>query len=286
MISLVRIVQMRRMKSTNQQGIAHLGLILVLVVVLGGVGFAGYKVFSKNKDGGSSENSAVAKAALETACKETDKLICKFMSSYKSNKYYTVNSKTTADGTTTQSMYQAEGDKKFHMTASGDTPYEMIVIDKDTYTKAANGTWWKQTTKPEVTPKADNKFDFDDNTDDSGTDKTPEDKTTYKNLGTEACGSLTCHKYQVLSSSSPEDKEYIWFDTKDYQLRRTLSEGKDGSVSDSTYSYEKISIKVPSPVKELGPNQYLMPGASEPSAMPDAGSMQDYQNSLPTSIEE
>lgn len=271
----------------NQQGLAHVALVLVLVVVLGAVGFAGYKVVSKNKAGDTSDNSAVTKAAIEAACKETDKNICKFMSSWKTNKYYTVVSKTTTDGKTTESTYKTEGDKKFHVIATGDTPYEMIVIDKDTYTKAPNGTWWKQTTKPEEkTPGPADKFDFGTDVDDSNTPDEPEDKTTYKNLGTEACGKLTCHKYEIVSSATPDDKEFIWFDTKDYQLRRTLSQYKDGTVSESTYSYDKISIKVPSPVKELGPNQYLMPGSNEPTTMPDAGSMQDYQNSLPTSFDE
>jgi hypothetical protein len=111
---------------------------------------------------------------------------------------------------------------------------------------------------------------------------TPEVKniTTYKNLGTEACEKLTCYKYQVIDTGVPDDTQYIWFDNKDYQLRRTRYEGKDGSVSESTYSYNKFNITVPSPVKELGKNQYLVPGDAEPQTMPDPGSMPspvDYQ---------
>jgi Tfp pilus assembly protein PilX len=262
----------------SQRGIAHLVLIIIIFAVLGLIGFAGYKVVS-GKDGEKAADS-IARKAAEAACTETDKNICKFQSSWKEQKYYTLKSKTTADGQTSESTYQAEGDKRFHMTLSGEMAYEIIVIDNDTYTKAANGTWWKQTNKPEEASKYAQDFDFDDNDSDSSSEE-PKNTTTYKNLGKEACGNLTCFKYQVVDSSAPNDKEYIWFDTKDYQLRRTLSESSDGTVSDSTFSYEKISIKVPSPVKELGPNQYLMPGASEPTTLPDAGSAQDYLNSLP-----
>lgn len=217
----------------NQYGVAHLGLVVLIVVVLGGIGFAGWKVMSKNKDAGA-KTSAVSKEALEAACTESDQNICTFMSSWKANKYYTVTSKTTTDGSTTETTYTADGDKKFHMVARGDTPYEMIVIDTATYTKAANGTWWKQTTKPEETAKYTDNFKYDDpkESETSGS----EVKTTYKNLGSETCGSLTCHKYQVVNSNQPEDKEYIWFDTKDFQLRKTRSETKDGTVSESSFS--------------------------------------------------
>jgi hypothetical protein len=112
-------------------------------------------------------------------------------------------------------------------------------------------------------------------------------KTTYKSLGQEACAKLTCYKYKVIDSSAPDDNEFIWFDTKDYQLRKLRHEDKDGGVSEQTYSYDKISIVVPSPVKELGPTQYIIPGQNEPvtapdvnSVAPDAGSVQQYLNSI------
>ncbi len=264
MKSLVRI---------HQQGIAHVGLVLLLAVVLGGVGFAGYRVFSKNKDNPAQINKS-SKTNHGAGCTEPDKNICTFISRWKANKYYTVVSKTTAEGVTTESTYKAEGDKKFHLIATGSTPYEMIVIDGATYTKAADGTWWKQAAKPEDATRYTKSFD------------PAADKTIYKKLGTESCALLTCYKYQAVSSPSPDDKEYIWFDIKDHQLRKTRSETKDGTISESTFNYDRVSITVPNPVKELGPSQIMMPGASEPTTMPEAGSLQDYQSSLPTSVEE
>jgi outer membrane lipoprotein-sorting protein len=270
---------MKISRQTDQQGFAHVLLVIIIVAVLGVIGFVGWKVVSKKAT--DTAANTVSRAALEAACKETDKNVCKFMASWKSQKYYTVTTKSTSDGTTSESTYQSEGTTKFHLTAKGETPYEMIVLGNDTYTKASNGTWWKQTTKPEETKKFSSAADPSEKVVDDTTADTPESKTTYKNLGKEACGNLTCYKYQVIDSSSPDDKSYIWFDTKDYQLRRTRDEAKDGTVTDSTYSYDKVAITVPSPVKVLGPNQVLVPGQSEPMTLPDASSAQNYVNSLP-----
>ncbi len=37
------------MKS-NQSGFAHLGLLAIMILVLGGIGLAGYSVYQKNQD--------------------------------------------------------------------------------------------------------------------------------------------------------------------------------------------------------------------------------------------
>jgi outer membrane lipoprotein-sorting protein len=265
----------------NQQGFGHILLVIIILVVLGGIGFAGYKVISGRT--GTNVTNAASKAAQLAACEESDKNICKYFASMKVQKYYSGNSKTTSDGKTQETTFQADGLTKFHMTVGGETPYEIITIDNTTYTKAPNGVWWKQTAKAEETAKLKKDLKVDTQSDTSTSDE-PANKPTYKALGTEACGKLTCYKYQVINSTSSNDKSYIWFDTKDYQLRRTLDEMEDGSVSDTTLSYDKVSIKVPSPVKELGANQYLVPGQNEPTTMPNIGDIQpQLDGSSPTS---
>ena len=271
---------MKSYLKVSARGIARLGLILIAVVAIGLVGFAGWKAMSGKKDG----SNPVSRAALEAACTEKDKNICKFQASWKEQKYYTVITRSTGEDVVSESTYKSEGENRFHVITTGQFASEIITIGKTTYTKAPNGTWWKQTAKPEETKQYSESFDYS-GPEEASNSENPTDTTTYKSLGTEACGNLTCFKYQVLNSSTPEDKEYSWFDTDDYQLRRTRTELKDGTVNDSTFSYDKVTIQVPSPVRELGPNEYLMPDSNETTTIPDAGSAQDYMNSLPSSQE-
>lgn len=247
----------------DKRGIAYLWpIIIAAVVVVAGVG---YYVWNKNKNSGSSSVSITGKPSGK--CEYSDKDLCKFITNWKMNKYYTIESTDTSNGATNKSTIQYVSPDRFYMKAGGEAAYEMIMIGNTTYTKAGD-TWYKQTAKSTDNSIKDNaKRDFKEPSDDNAA------KTEYKKLGTEACGSLTCYKYQVVESSTPDSKTYIWFDTKDYQLRRTRTESANGGVSDQTMSYEKISINAPKSYKELGPNQYIMPGSTEPTSMPSMPTM-------------
>lgn len=258
---------MKKFLSSDQRGVGHLGLILAVVVVLA-IGGVGYFVYNKNKDGGLTADQKALQDAIKNAkCDYDDKDLCKFFTSYKVQKYYTINTTSESDGEKSTMLLKTEGDGKSYMKLDGSTAYEVITIGDSTYTKATDGTWWKQTVKNETAADLQNeaKIDFAE-------PETAEEaaKTTYKKIGKEACGKLTCFKYQEIDPSDTTTTTFLWFDDEDYQLRRTTSEG-NGNKSDSIYSYDKVSITEPSPVKELGPNQYLMPGASEPTTLPSAG---------------
>jgi outer membrane lipoprotein-sorting protein len=73
---------------------------------------------------------------------------------------------------------------------------------------------------------------------------------TYKKIDTEACGSLTCFKYQITDSASPGSTQYAWFDNGAYLLREWKSSDSSGSSTDMTISYQAISITAPSPVQD------------------------------------
>jgi hypothetical protein len=111
-------------------------------------------------------------------------------------------------------------------------------------------------------------YDHDFETPKSDTPEPASQEPTYKKIGKEACGNLTCFKYEVVDPSSP-GKQTLWFDDKDYQLRRMRIES-EGTVSDQVFAYSSVSITAPSPTKDLGPNQYIVPGQSEPVTMPSA----------------
>lgn len=249
----------------DQRGVGHLGLILVVVVVLA-LGGVGYFVFTKNKGGYSNDT---IRAALENAkCDYDDEDLCKFFTGWKALGYYDMEATTEADGQTSTMSVKTEGDDKSHVKLSGEMTWEVITIGSVTYTKAADGTWWKQTQTTADAPSytEDAKVAFDEP---SATETA--DKTSYKKLGEEKCGDLNCFKYQVIDPSDTEHDSYIWFDDKDFQLRRTQTLSKDGKTKfNATFSYSDAKISEPSPVKELGPNQYLVPGATEPTTIPSA----------------
>lgn len=254
---------MKRFFTSDQRGMGHLGLIAVVVVVLGLAG-AGYFVYSKNRD--SNTNTALKNAK----CDYNDKDLCKFFTSFKAQRYVTTEITHESNGQKNISTIQRDGDTKTHVKTQGSFTHEVITIGSTTYTKAGN-TWWKQTAQ------SSNAQDLEDAKPDI---KEPEgtmaDKVSFKKLGKEACGKLTCFKYQQFDTTAAAGTYFLWFDDTEYQLRRTHSEGQ-GYKEDATYSYEKVDIKEPSPVKELGANQYIVPGQTEPTTLPATGDLPLYE---------
>lgn len=262
---------MNRVQS-DQRGIAHLALVVVILVVLVGIGAAGWYVMNKNKKAELADTAgatpALTQAAKAECEKENDKDICKFYSSWKLSTKYRM---TTTDASGAKTVIAVDGDKS-QMSMTGETSYDVITHNKTTYTKAGS-VWYKQTIKdPEQDASKDYKIEFDEPDDSPAEDNTDDVKTTYKRLGKEACSKLTCFKYQVIDTSGDGETNYIWFDDKDYQLRRSQTVTAEGT-SESTYDYENVTVTIPKDAKELAPNQYIVPGQAEPVTMPSAADL-------------
>jgi outer membrane lipoprotein-sorting protein len=238
---------------TNQTGIAHLMLILVVVVLLG-VGGAGYYVWNKNKDekSGSNPSQTASSKVVEDECKKAidDKDFCKFASSVNFNQdYKTVITSTSAEGNSVMTLQSdSDGNTSANTTVNGEEVAAYVMLDDTSYTKdLTDGSWFKFTneTSEDINVSDDLDLDFEEDT------STPEvDKTEYKKIGKEACGNDTCFKYQIIDPEAPTDEQFVWFDDKDYQLRRFSFKNSEGT-SDMTYSYENVTITAPSPTKEM-----------------------------------
>lgn len=245
---------------SNDHGFAHIEIIIIAVVVLGLIGFIGWRFFTTQDSSG---NAALNKASQQAVKAECDKVndddLCKFFGSWETNVKYRMI--TTQNGNKT--IFEVDGEHS-HITMTGETSYEVITIGKATYTKSGD-TWYKQTVKdPEQDVAKDYKQDF---VEPSSDEKKPSEDKTYKKLGREACGNLQCFKYEIVNPSQADAKEFIWFDDKEYKIRRHLSQSPE-YTSETIYEYNNVKISEPSPVKELGPNQYIIPGQPEPSTMP------------------
>lgn len=246
----------------DQRGIGHVGIIVVIVAVLA-AGGVGWWVWQKNKD-----KTPRQEAINSAVCNGDDKDICKFFAGWKATDNYSIEATSTVNDETTKAIIEVDGKDKTHVSFSGSLTYDTITIGNTLYTKAGD-TWYKQTLSAEEVKN----YQGDINTE--FTEPTAGGKISYIKVGTEDCNDRKCFKYQVVDADTPDVTQYIWFDTKDFLLRRVQITSTDGTGSDMTVSYKKVSISEPSPVRELAEDQYIIPGQTEPSTLPGTGDGED-----------
>ncbi len=230
----------------DSRGIAHMAVIagIVVIAVIGGVGF----VVHNRQSSTATVSNKEAQDACNKELKDSD--FCKFASSWTGlSNYKAVTTATQKDGTTSKITLQAENKDKTQMTVSqnGTDISDYITISGSTYVKDfSDNKWTKYTTDATYKTedvKDDVKIDF------TQTTVAEKDRTQYKKIGKEACGKLTCFKYQIIDPKDTATEQFVWFDTKDHLLRRWTSKNVDGS-SDTTFSYDTVKISEPSPIKE------------------------------------
>jgi hypothetical protein len=244
----------------DQRGVAHLALILVAVVVVAGVGFASWRVTSKKSDDKASVSSGAAVSAKEAvkACNKVfhDKDLCKFTGNYTIDKLsYKVVMNQDDTGSKGSGTFLSDGTGNSRMTATvaGQANDFISLNGGVSYMKdQSDGKWLKFANKeagkmtPEATsPTKSVKFD-------TAVDAAAAAKISYKKLGKEKCGNLTCFKYQMIDRTRPKTLDYFWFDTKEYRMQRFYSKGENSST-DMVITYQKVNISAPSPTKDFAP---------------------------------
>jgi outer membrane lipoprotein-sorting protein len=247
---------MSRSLHKNTNGGGRLLLFLLLALVLGGIGFAAWRLLrEEEKPQAKVEESPIP-------CISDDKTICRYITSWKPSTSYRFTVDETSGGVQTVTTYDYDlgNPDKIHTTVEGDASYEIITIGNAVYTKAGD-TWWKETID-QGNDKRSNKKD-----DKSSQDFEPVKPTQYSKVGKEACGDLQCYKYEVNDPGNPDTEQFIWFDDKEYKLRKLTFETTD-TVSEQTFEYINVKINKPSPTKDLATDECIIPGQSEPSAKP------------------
>lgn len=247
--------------SRNQQGFIIPIIVAVVVIVLA-AGGAWY--YLSHKTGDANPLSALQKTTaglyLNPNCDYKDADLCKFLNNWPKQQNYTMAiTSTDKDGAKSTGTFQIDGQTKTHLIMSGnDQSYNTITIDNTTYTKdPSDNKWWKQTITTDNTSSQDNfKFEVPSAT------ASAEERTTFTKEGKEACGNLTCFKYHSMTGNSMDSMEEVWFDDSQYLLRKIESMSTDGSKSTIEYSYDKVSISAPSPIKEATANQTIMPNGT------------------------
>lgn len=184
----------------------------------------------------------------------TDSLVRKHLVAQANVRAYRILSRSSGRGeplTTTEIQILGTEVRFRTITQIGNkTTQEMIVIGDTTYVMDfKDGKWWKQTTKSET--KEEVKGLEIPNLEDIKAEFTKKQQVAqFKQLGTEACGSLTCYKYQEIDNDNKEEVRTFWFDNQDFLLRKEVN--KFGEfISTNEYSYDSININVPSPTKDV-----------------------------------
>ena len=252
---------MNKKYQSDQRGIAHLMYAVIVVVVIAIIAVVGWQVAGKNKNGSttsstSSSSSASAKAvanAAQSACmtKLNDKDFCKFTAQEAAQPFEKTASVITMTGTssgessTITLKQDGKGNTQLSMDTGG-TTFNSIELNGHTYAQtAAGGPWidYGSSTAPGQT-----------NPDSSLTSLLSDLVTTkITRIGSEACGNLTCLKYQVSDSTTPTGTQYIWFDTSSYMMREYSETGvtASGDSMDMKINYQAVTISMPSPVQSL-----------------------------------
>lgn len=244
-------------KQVSKKGLPKVLIVVIVALIL--IGGGGYYFFSQKT--GIALPGMIA--PLNPNCKYNDPNLCKFLNNWKEIKDYTVTSTGTFEGKTSESIMKLNGAGDTHLLSKtdGKEDYNMISIGDTSYTKDySDEKWWKTVTKAVTTDTKTtdikNEFNFDS--------KEVEDKTTYTANGKESCGDKTCFKYEVVNPDVTDSTEFILFDDREYRLRKTISTSK-GTSSESTFSYDNVTISAPSPTKDAGDGSgmYNQSGASE-----------------------
>jgi len=242
----------------NQKGFLPVIIGLIVLVV---VGIVGYALVAKNKAPGKGVLSNIqlpGGIGLNANCKLNDPELCRYMDKSikisESFKTGFVGSSITTDksGKKTEDTWEMAGDSS-HFVASqnGKELSNMIVIGNSTYTKdLKDGKWTKFTFNSSSSNGNKGFFNTDDIKNQfKDTIKETEDKTVYKNLGKEPCGSLQCFKYQIINPLVTDTKEYVYFDDKEYVMRKMRIETAE-NVTETMFEFKPVQIKEPSPIKE------------------------------------
>ncbi len=224
-------------------------IIIVAIVALAGIG---YFLYSQGKLSFLPSLPGVTRVTEADFEFIEDATLRKHMVAQANKTAY--RTKTYSDGAdlyfTTEVQIKGEefNTRDIESTPDGKETKHKIVIGNTTYVKDySDNKWWKETVTPEELPEeetSDEPIDYKE--------EYSQPDLKFKALGKEACGNLTCFKYEQLNGGQEgmAFKRIFWFDDREYLLRKDqVTVGEFTNSID--YSYDNINIIAPSPTKDV-----------------------------------
>ncbi len=236
----------------NQQGIAHIIILVLALIVIGAVAGVGYEVMSKARTSSNSTTSTTAvktNTAIDSKCLATyhDNNLCRFStnaSALNNSSYVASLTIESPSGETSTIALKNDGKGNTELTTTGGgQTFNTISLNGNSYIQTGGSSTWTEypagVQSPTLQVNPSSKLDL-------ATD-TP--NLTFKAIGKSACGSLSCYKYQLTDSSTPDKTQYILFDNHSYLLREWQASDSTTGKVDMKMNYQAVNITAPSPVQ-------------------------------------
>lgn len=226
-----------------------LPIILVLVLALAG---GAYYFFSQKNNPQVAEKAAEKAAVAEMLANcQYDKEICNYFVAQAKAMEQGVVISTTANledyGVTTSEMKMNGNDMEINSYKDGELESSMISFAGVTYFKdLKDGSWYFMGNVGEnVGDPKENLMEIQATYNEENLDM------QIKKVASEACGNLTCDKYEMIDLlGEEENKTYVWIDTKEH-LARKMEFAFQGGSNVMEYKYEAVQITKPAPIKEM-----------------------------------
>jgi len=239
----------------NKKGFAPILVVALVVVVIAGV--AGY-IFMSNKGGSAlpKVNIPGVKTALDSKCKFNDAELCKYinkgMAQDMSKLNYTIKTASTdSEGKKSNSEMKMDnkGNTQIVSSEKGKETSNIIVMGNITYMKDfTDNKWFKMENESEDGQEMGDMPNMESIKEEF---EKQQENIEYKKIGKEACGTLTCFKYQIIDPTLTDTTQYIYFDDREYLMRKMKTEDQSGYSYEMIFEYGPVTITAPSPVKEM-----------------------------------
>lgn len=232
-----------RLRKSNEKGFSPV-IIVAIIAVIAVIGGGAYYLLTKEDAKDTPTNSSQSAVDNQSCVAAVnDEIFCRFVTSWNANESIVTTISSPSENSV-MTIRSNNKDSHSTITSANGSKNEIIILNGVSYMKLGDATsWTKFGDAGSATPTDDYTPSFDFSAEETKTN------TSVVNLGEEACGDLTCHKYQIVDASAPGTETTVWFDTQDFKARKMTTKTGEGTA-ELTFSYEEVTITEPSPIVE------------------------------------